>query len=219
MFFWPSECSSWLWLCCERWETMRNASCHNFFATIGRKTLERNQLLPKKWKENCFQQSFDCLFNDRKCAVYCHLGMKLAWCMLDKSRRRRGELAGGQIKQPRLKFLGRPREVFASAESDSDTQRGRGIIQLGQQGFKEVCRIGKNWDQKSHISHAVVHLPEPWYNFFNILLTFSFYSKVWCFEWKKKNRKAQSMIFRKAHPGQMFKYSDQRQNNLLWALQ
>ena len=60
-------------------------------------------------------------------------------------------MAGGQIKQPRLKFLGRPREVFASAESDSDTQRGRGIIQLGQQGFKEVCQIGKNWDQKSRL--------------------------------------------------------------------
>ena len=142
IFLWPSECSSWLWLCCERWGN--NAErCHKW----RKETLERNPAKERK-KENCFQQSFDCLLNDRKRAVYCHLGMKLAWCMLDKSRVG-GELAGGQIKQPRLKFLGRPREVFAWAESDSDTQRGRGIIQLGQQGFKEVCQIGKNLGQKN----------------------------------------------------------------------
>ena len=63
-------------------------------------------------------------------------------------------MAGGQIKQPRLKFLGRPREVFASAESDSDTQRGRGIIQLGQQGFKELLPDSeKKWGKKLlHVS-------------------------------------------------------------------
>ena len=67
------------------WETMRNV------ATTEGKTFERNpkklwkEILRKKGKENCFRQSFDCPLNDRKCAVYCHLGMKLARCMLDKS--------------------------------------------------------------------------------------------------------------------------------------
>ena len=135
---------------------------HNFCYTIFLPQLEKKlwkEISCCQRKENCFQQSFDCLFNDRKCAVYCHLGMKLAWCMLDKSRRREGELAGGQIKQPRLKFLGRPREVFASAESDSDTQRGRGIIQLGQQGFKEVCWIGKiGTKEVLHVSHASIFI-------------------------------------------------------------
>ena len=150
------------------------------------------QLEKKLWKEisccqrkeNCFQQSFDCLFNDRKCAVYCHLGMKLAWCMLDKSRRREGELAGGQIKQPRLKFLGRPREVFASAESDSDTQRGRGIIQLGQQGFKEVCWIGKNWDQRSHtcLTCFYIHQLKSQYYLYNFCKLFLVLPiRDWCF--------------------------------------
>ena len=70
-------------------ETMRNVATNG-----GKKTLERN-LLPKKGKENCFQQqSFDCLLNDRKRAVYCHLGMKLACCMLDKSRREGGNWQG-----------------------------------------------------------------------------------------------------------------------------
>ena len=59
--------------------------CGTRFATNGRKKVWKE--IPCQGKENCFQQSFDCLLNDRKCAVYCHLGMKLAGCMLDKSRR------------------------------------------------------------------------------------------------------------------------------------
>ena len=57
-------------------ETMRNVATNG-----GKETLERKE------REIVFQKSFDCLLNDRKCAVYCHLRMKLAWCMLDKSWR------------------------------------------------------------------------------------------------------------------------------------
>ena len=99
MFLWPSECSSWLWLCCERWGN--NAErCHKW----RKETLERNPAKERK-KENCFQQSFDCLLNDRKRAVYCHLGMKLAWCMLDKSRRR-GGIGRGTNKTTSAQILG-----------------------------------------------------------------------------------------------------------------
>ena len=148
---------------------MRNVATNG-----GKETLERNS---GKEREIVFQQSFDCLLNDRKCAVYCHLRMKLAWCMLDKSWRGIGR---GTNKTTSAQILGTTEGGFCLSRKWLWHWEGEeGIIQLGQQGFKELLPDSEKNGAKNYYMSRMI-----------------FSQSVKCFKWKMKGEKKVQVLLR-----------------------